>query len=173
MEHHIRSIPHAFRAHGARRRPKQREQFGRAAADILVRVPLGLPDRLPTRARLRDGLVGARLVLAPDLHAGRFRPVIRQLDQPLFSSVWGSLTRTIPLLRLRSAVPVGHQVRVFWYELPAAASTRRMVVAPSRGNLSRRSVRSSVLSDHVAVPSVFRSGERWAVATMRARAAGS
>jgi hypothetical protein len=48
-----------------------------------------------------------------------------------------------------------------------------MVVAPRRGNASRRSVRSSVLSDQVAVPSACRSGARGAVATIWARAAGS
>ncbi len=48
-----------------------------------------------------------------------------------------------------------------------------MVVAPSRGWPSRRSARSSVLGDRLAVPSACRSGARWAVATMWARAAGS
>jgi hypothetical protein len=79
----------------------------------------------------------------------------------------------MPLLRFRSAVPVGHQVRVCWYELPAAWSTRRMVVAPNCGKASRRRVRCKVLNDHVAVPSAFRSGARCAVATMWARAAGA
>src|SRR5713226_3804010 len=126
MEHCVGSAGHAFGAHRPGRGAKQRQQLGRAAPDVLVRLPPGLPDRLPTRARLRDGLVGPRLVLAPDGHAGRFRPAIGQLDHPLVCSVWGSVTRTMPLLRLRSAVPVGHQVRVFWYELPAAASPRRL-----------------------------------------------
>jgi hypothetical protein len=87
--------------------------------------------------------------------------------------VFGSTTSATPALRLRCAVPVGHQVRVRWYELPASRNTRRIVVAPTRGRPSRRSVRSNVLSDQVAVPSVFRSGERCAVATIRARAAES
>ena len=66
--------------------------------------------------------------------------------------------------------PVGHQVRVRWYELPASCSTRRMVLVPSVGKLPRRKVRCKVLSDHVAVPSARRLGDRWAVATICARA---
>ena len=61
-------------------------------------------------------------------------------------------------------------MRVRWYELPASCSTRRMVLVPSVGKLPRRKVRCKVLSDHVAVPSVRRLGERWAVATICARA---
>ena len=48
-----------------------------------------------------------------------------------------------------------------------------MVVAPTWGSPSRRTVRSNVLSDQVAVPSTCRSGARWAVATIRARATAS
>jgi len=73
-------------------------------------------------------------------------------------------------LILRCAVPVGHHVRVRWYELPASCSTRRTVLVPTCGNPDRRSVRCSVLSDQVAVPSIRRSGARCAVATIFARA---
>jgi len=48
-----------------------------------------------------------------------------------------------------------------------------MVVAPIAANPARRTVRSSVLKDHVAVPSARRSGVRCAVATIVARAAAS
>jgi hypothetical protein len=47
-----------------------------------------------------------------------------------------------------------------------------MVLVPTCGNPARRTLRCKVVSDHVAVPSVRRFGWRWAVATMRARAAG-
>ena len=79
-----------------------------------MRLAQGLPDQLPTRPGVGDGLVRPRLILAVDGDPCRFRRAVRQLDQPLFASVCGSVTRTIPLLRLRSAVPVGHHVRVFW-----------------------------------------------------------
>ena len=74
-------------------------------------------------------------------------------------------------MRLRTAVPVGHHVRVCWYELPAARSTRRMVVVPTAGKPARRSARRSADSDQVAAPSALRSGARWAVATICARVA--
>jgi hypothetical protein len=61
------------------------------------------------------------------------------------------MTRTGPSVRVRSAVPVGHHVRVRWYALPASWSTRRIVVAPTCGNPSRRSRRCSVERDQVAV----------------------
>jgi hypothetical protein len=176
MEHRVGGTRHAFRPHFAGHRAEQGQQLGRATPDGLVRLTRRLPTRLPTLAWVRDGLVGAGLILAPERHCRLLglpiRPV-RLLDQPLFSSVRGSLTCTIPVLRLRWAVPVGHQVRVFWYELPAASSTRRMVVAPRCGKASRRRLRSQVLNDQVAVPSRRRSGGRWAVATIRARAAAS
>ena len=77
-----------------------------------MRLAPRVPDELPTRPGLRDGLIGTGFVLAPHGEPGRFCPPIRLFDQPLFASVSGSVTRTTPLLRLRSAVPVGHQVRV-------------------------------------------------------------
>ena len=138
-----------------------------------MRLPDRLAERLPARARLGNRLVGTGFVLTPDRDAGCLGSPVGLLDGPLFSSVFGSTTRTTPLCRFRSAVPVGHQVRVRWYELPASRKTRRIVVAPTRGSPARRSVRSRVLSDQVAVPSVRRSGGRWAVATIRARATGS
>ena len=66
----------------------------------------------------------------------------------------------MPALRLRCAVPVGHHVRVRWYELPASCSTRRIVLVPICGNLALRKLRCNVLSDHVAVPSARRLGDR-------------
>ena len=130
------------------------------------RLPLGPPGL----TRLRNGLVRACLILAPHGNTYAFRDVVGEFDAPLFSSVCGSTTVTTPVLRLRCAVPVGHQVRVRWYELPASCSTRRMVLVPSVGKLCRRNARCKVLSDHVAVPSVRRLGERCAVATICARA---
>ena len=67
---------------------------------------------LPGLTRLRHRLIGASLILAPQWNAHRFGDVIGQVDQPLFVSVFGSTTVTTPDLRLRWAVPVGHQVRV-------------------------------------------------------------
>src|SRR3989454_684443 len=130
--------------------------------DELKRLTTRLALRSPRLTGLRDGLVRACLILTPHGNTYAFRDVIGEFDAPLFSSVCGSTTVTTPVLRLRCAVPVGHQVRVRWYELPASCSTRRTVLVPMRGKPDRRSVRCNVLSDHVAVPSVRRSGSRWA-----------
>ena len=123
---------------------------------LALRVALELPGL----TGLRDRLVRAGLILTPHGKPYAFSDVVGEFDEPLFSSVWGSMTVTTPALRLRCAVPVGHQVRVRWYELPASCSTRRMVLVPTVGKLSRRRVRCKVLRDHVAVPSVRRLGDR-------------
>jgi len=129
--------------------------------------------RSPGLTRLRDGLVRTCLILTPHGNTYAFSDAVRKFDEPLFSSVRGSTTVTTPALRFRCAVPVGHHVRVRWYELPASSSTRRMVLVPTVGKPPRRNFRCKVLSDHVAVPSTRRLGDRWAVATIRARALGT
>src|SRR5258706_487338 len=131
------------------------------------------PSR-PVLPGIRHRLKRPRLILATDRYPRRLRPAVRLLDLPLFCSVWGSVTVTTPLVRLRWAVPVGHQVRVRWYELPASSSTRRMVVAPRRRKAPCwPTARSKVSSDHVAVPSCRRAGGCWAVATICTRAVPS
>jgi len=123
---------------------------------LAARLALGLPGL----TGLGHGLIRASLILAPQWDAHRFGDVIGQVDEPLFSSVFGSTTVTTPDLRLRWAVPVGHQVRVRWYELPASCSTRRIVLVPTRAKPTRRKLRCRVLKDQVAVPSVRRFGWR-------------
>jgi hypothetical protein len=121
---------------------------------LVLRMSLGLPGL----TRLGNRLIRAGLILAPQRDADRFSNPIGQVDQPLFPSVFGSVTVTTPALRLRWAVPVGHQVRVRWYELPASCNTRRMVLVPTCGNPARRKLRCKVVSDQAAVPSVRRFG---------------
>lgn len=67
---------------------------------------------LPTGAGLRNRLVGTRFVLTPDLQPERLTQRVGLLNQFFFVSASGSTTVTTPSLRLRWAVPVGHQVRV-------------------------------------------------------------
>ena len=147
-----------FGTYLARRRPEQRQQFGGATTDVLVRLRVGVSLRLPGLTGLRNRLIRTSLVLAPQRDAHLFGDVIGQVDQPLFFSVSGSTTVTTPDLRLRWAVPVGHQVRVRWKELPASCSTRRIVLVPTRDNPAPRKLRWRVVSDQVAVPSVRRFG---------------
>ena len=105
---------HTFSPHLTRGRAEQGQQLGRAAADVLVRLAHRVALRLPGLPWLWDGLVRTGLILAPQGDADRLGDPIGQVDQPLFASVFGSTTVTTPALRLRWAVPVGHQVRVRW-----------------------------------------------------------
>jgi len=105
-----------------------------------MRLTQRLALRLPGGAGLRDRLVGPGLILAPQRNTGRFCDAVGQIDQPLFCSVFGSVTVTTPALRLRGAVPVGPHVRVRWYELPASCSTRRTVLVPTCGAYCREFV---------------------------------
>lgn len=112
MQYGIRRSGHPFGPHLASGWSEQRQQFGSAAPDVLVRLALRVPLGLPGLTGLWDGLVRASLILAPHGNADRLGDPIGQVDQPLFASVFGSTTVTMPALRLRWAVPVGHQVRV-------------------------------------------------------------
>ena len=170
VQHRIWRSGHPFGPHLASGGSEQRQQFGGAATDVLMRLTARLALGLPGLTGLRNRLIRAGLVLAPERDAQRFRYAVGQVDEPLFLSVCGSITVTTPAFRLRCAVPVGHQVRVRWYELPAACSTRRIVLVPTHGNPARRSARCNVLSDQVAVPSVRRLGSHCAVTTICARA---
>jgi len=114
MQDRIAATPHPIAAHFSRRGAEERQQFRRTGADILVGLPQRIAFRLLALARIRHRLIRPRLILAPDRNPRCFRTPVRQLDQPLFSSVCGSTTVTTPLLRTRCAVPVGHQVRLRW-----------------------------------------------------------
>lgn len=108
MEHGVSGALHTLDAHGPRRRMEQGELLGGAAAAVFMGIPGGLAVRLPVLARERDRRVGACLVFRPDwerlLRVGGF-------DQLFFASVSGSWTVTMPALRLRTTVPVSHQLR--------------------------------------------------------------
>ena len=98
-------------AHRPRARVKQRQHFGRALAEIFVRLLCRLPFWLPTGAGLRHRLERARFILAPDFQAELRAQRVGVLDQLFLGSVSGSVTGTMPALRLRSTVPVWHHVR--------------------------------------------------------------
>ena len=92
-----------------------------------MRLAGGMTFGLPRRTRLGDGLERPGLVGAPDRQAHRLAKLIGVLDQLFLGAVSGSVTTTVPLLRLRSTVPVGHHERFFWGDAPASWSTRQMV----------------------------------------------
>lgn len=78
---------------------------------------MGLTLRLafgrPLLPLVWQGLKRAGFILIPDLQAEGFAHSIGILDQSFFPSLSRSLTVTCPALRLRIALPVGHQLRVF------------------------------------------------------------
>src|SRR5262245_27899988 len=103
MEHRIGATPHALDPHGATGGMEERQLLRGALAHILVRITPRLTARVPVVPRIGDRLVGTRLVFRPD-----GEPVLRvgRLDQVFFAPASGSVTRTVPLLRLRTTVPV-------------------------------------------------------------------
>ncbi len=106
----VRAAGHRLGAQGAGGRTEQGEQLRGPTPDILMRLTRRLGLGLPGGAGLGDRLVGTGFILAEDRDPPTFRLAVRLLDQPLFCSVSGSTTVTEPLLRCRTAVPVGHQV---------------------------------------------------------------
>jgi hypothetical protein len=67
---------------------------------------VGLTRWAPAMTRIRNGLIGSGLVFAPDTQTEQFTDLIRSLNQLFFASASGSMTVTIPALRLRSTCPV-------------------------------------------------------------------
>src|SRR3954469_10651723 len=104
---------------------------------------------------MRHGLERPGLVLAPDRDPKLRAQRVGLLDQPLFTAASGSLTRTMPCLRLRIATPVSHQVRLFCQLRPAACKARQIVNVLTSGSPSGawRKALCSRLNDHVAAPS--------------------
>ena len=163
---------HGLRPHLAGGRPEQRQQLGGAAADVLVRAVGRVPDRLPGGAGLRDGLVRAGFVLAPDRDAQRLGRAVGPLDHPLFAAVAGSTTVTTPALALAQddaglapgAILLPAEAGLVQHP-PDGGRAHRRQAHPARV----RSARCKVVSDQVAVPSASRSGGRRASRRMRAR----
>src|ERR687893_2588467 len=115
------------------------------------------------------GLKGTSFVLTPDRESQLRAGCVGLLDQLFLTAASGSLTRTTPCLRLRSATPVSHQVRLFCQLRPAACRVRQIVNVLTRGRPSEawRKALCSRLKDHVAVPSCSRCGARAHSAKMR------
>ena len=105
---------HALDPDAAVGRAEQRQDLGRAVAEVLVRLPRRVALGPPRLARVGDRLVGPGLVGAPDRQAHRLAGAVGVLDQLFFASASGSVTTAGPALRRRRALPVGHQVRVRW-----------------------------------------------------------
>ena len=96
------------------------------------RVTLGLPGR----AGVGDRLERPGFVLAPHVQSQRRPERVRVLDQLFSGPESGSVTVTAPAFRVRTAVPVGHPVRVRGYVYPASRRTRQMVYVDTFGSPS-------------------------------------
>src|SRR5262249_2863250 len=124
MEHTVGGAAHPLDPDRAAGRMEQGQLFGRPPADILMRVADRLAGGMPLRARIGHGLGGTRLVFSPYRH-----PLlgVGGLNQVFFATASGSTTVTVPLLRLRMAVPVSHQLRSLPQSKPASCRTHQMV----------------------------------------------
>lgn len=173
MKHGVRRDGYPFGSHLARRGTEQRQQLGRAIANVLMRPARWLPNRLPTLTRVRNGLVRSGFILAPDRDPGSLGRPVRLLDRPLFprsgdrspgrpppgACAGPSRSDTRPDSSETSYRRLPTRAR--WSSRPPAAGRPGADGAPK------------VLNDQVAVPSRRRSGGRWAIAVIRARAAVS
>jgi hypothetical protein len=90
MQDRIGHRDDAFGAHLSGGRAKERQQFGRAPAFVLVRLQDGMPFRLPRGTGLRDGLVRSGFIFIQLHNASRFCMLTCQLDQSFFSGVCSS-----------------------------------------------------------------------------------
>src|SRR5215203_3539642 len=106
---------------------EQRQDLGRATADVFVRLLGRVSARLPRHTRMWHGLKRPRLVLAPDREPKLCAKRVGLLNQLFLAAASGSLTRTTPCLRRRVATPVSHQVRLFCQLRPASCSVRQIV----------------------------------------------
>ena len=114
MQHGIRARRYPLDPDPAVGRMEEREDLGRAVAEVLVRLPRRLGLGPPGLAGIRDRLERPGLVGAPDRQLGRLAGTLGVLDPLFFDSASGSMTSAGPLFRWRIAEPVGHQVRVHW-----------------------------------------------------------
>jgi hypothetical protein len=87
VQHRVGGARDALDAGLSRGRVEQRQQFGRAVADVLMGVAGGAGLRPPAGPGLRDRLVRASLILGP---GRQFGLGVRLLDQPLFTVASGS-----------------------------------------------------------------------------------
>ena len=87
MQDRIGSREHSLGVHLARRRAKERQQFGGATALVLMGLCSGMPLRLAGGPRLGDGLIGSSFVFIELYDPICFCLLARQLDQSFFSGV--------------------------------------------------------------------------------------
>src|SRR6185437_926243 len=106
MQDDVRATGDAVDAQVAGRRMEERNQLGGAMPKVFMWLTSRLTDGLPVATGLRNSLVGAGFVHAPDGQPQLLALGIGLLDQTFFALASGSWTSTSPRLRLRMAAPV-------------------------------------------------------------------
>lgn len=136
MEYRVGRARHPFDPHLPIGGMEQGQHLCRSIALILVRLAHRLALRCPTLPGIGHCLKGTSFILAPNCQSAAFSLCIRSLDQFFFASASGSMTVTMPCLRLRCAVPVSHQLRLRCHDQPASIRTARMVPVLTLGSPS-------------------------------------
>src|SRR5215217_5803318 len=107
---------------------EQAHEFGRAVPQVLVRLACWLALHLPAGSGIGHGLKRSRLIEAPHRQTQLLALPVSAFDQVFLASASGStISTTSPLLRLRSTLPVSHQLRVLCHSKPASLRTFQMV----------------------------------------------
>jgi hypothetical protein len=128
MQDGVGDVRHWLDTHLAGGGMKQGKDLGRTGAHVLMRLAGRLALRLPTAAGVRHGLERPGFVLAPHRQAESGAAHVRPLDQGFFPTASGSwTTTTAPCLRLRTAIPVAHQVRLCCQLIPAPCGVCQIV----------------------------------------------
>lgn len=167
MEHGIWGTPYADDPDGTTGRMEERQLFGGSGTHVLVWRADWLSGGVPMGTGIGQRLIGSGLIFRPDRQV---RLGVGGLDQVFLGTASGSVTSTGPLFRLRTTVPVAHQLRSLLQVSPASWSTDQMVYVLTVGRPSAacRKARWRVTSDQVAVPSRSRSGVRRTSCRIRA-----
>jgi hypothetical protein len=113
MQNGVGALFHRLRTDFSSGWSKQGQQFGRPTTHILMRATCRLSLGLEGRSRLRDTLIGASLILAPEGQAESLSCGIGTLNYRFFSCVYGSYRSSTPSLVLWRGKPVLHHVRFF------------------------------------------------------------
>lgn len=124
MKDGVGRAPHSLHMHLTTGWMEEGQLLGGSLTGILMGIADRLPCRVPVGAGIGNRLIGASLVF------GVYRQHIlgiRRLNQVFFATASGSTTVTVPLFRLRTAVPISHQLRSLLQVNPASCRMHQMV----------------------------------------------
>ena len=143
MQNNISGAGHPFHADLPGCGMKQSQHFGRTIPWIFMRIAFRVQLDVPIGARIGGCRIGSSFIHSPHRQPERFAQLIGTLNQRFFVSVCGSVTTTVPALRLRKTLPVSHQLRSFCQLHPASCKVLNIVSRLTVGSPSgaRRNAR--------------------------------